>query len=283
MQHHHLLAPFCLVQIRSADHHAQTLLLHQLLHNMPQLTARQGVHPHRRLVKQEQIRRAHQGARQPQLLLHAPGKLARQPISELRQVRHVQQSLVALAPHVHGHALQVGVQIQVLLHRQVFVQAKPLRHVADAVLHLLGLRGRVQPQHAQLTAVRSQQGCRQPQQRRLARAIRPHQRHQTALRHLQAHISQRMHFGHPLASAEALVHAADVQRQTGRRDRACHGHCPEAATLGAPARSIVTVAGMPRRNWSCGSCACTRTSYTKALRNSSVCTVLGVNSATDAI
>ena len=45
--------------------------------------------------------------------------------------------------------------------------------------------------------------------------------------------------------------------------------------------SIVTVAGMPSRRRSSRSSTNTRTSYTRLVRSSSVCTVFGVNSAVD--
>ena len=48
-----------------------------------------------------------------------------------------------------------GVELQVLAHGQVLVQREALRHVADARLDRLALRGDVEAEHAALAAGRA--------------------------------------------------------------------------------------------------------------------------------
>ena len=69
-------------------------------------------------------------AGQAELLLHAAGELARQPAGEAGQVGEGEQPVERPAPGHARHAAEVGVEVEVFLHRQVLVQAEPLGHVA---------------------------------------------------------------------------------------------------------------------------------------------------------
>ena len=106
----------------------------------PQLPPRQRIDADARLVEQQQVRGSHQRAGQAQLLLHAAGELARGPRGERRQVGHREQPSEALRADRLRYAVQVGVEIEVLLNAQVLVEPKALRHVADAILDRLRLR-----------------------------------------------------------------------------------------------------------------------------------------------
>ncbi|SHS05369.1 Uncharacterised protein [Mycobacteroides abscessus subsp. abscessus] len=267
VQHVDLRAMLRFVEVGGADQHAEPRLLDQLLDDLPQLAARQRIHAHGRFVQQQQVGRAHQGAGQPQLLLHAARQLAGRPLGKARQVGHGQQARVAFAALARGHAVQVGVQVEVFLHAEVFVQAEALRHVADAVLHRLGRLDGIDAQHAQRAGVGPHQARDQPQQGGLARAVGPDQRGQPAARDRQRQRIERER----LAKALGQVPRLDDGRLV---------HAPGSA---ASARSSRTVAGMPRRSRSCGSSTRMRISYTRLVRRVSVCTVLGVNSATDEI
>ena len=79
-----------------------------------------------------------------------------------RQRRHLHQPRIALAPLGGRDAVQIGVEIQVLLHGQILVQPESLRHVADAGLHLLRIGGGVDAQHFQFAAVGGHQPGGQP-------------------------------------------------------------------------------------------------------------------------
>ena len=71
VHHEDLRAPFGFVHVGRADEHAQMLVVHQLLHDGPQLSSRQRIDADARLVEQQQVRRSNQRARQAQLLFHA--------------------------------------------------------------------------------------------------------------------------------------------------------------------------------------------------------------------
>ena len=74
MIHHiHLLAALRLIHIGRAHQHRKMLLLHELLEDCPEVAPRQRIDPDGRLIQQQELRGAHQGAGQPELLLHAAG------------------------------------------------------------------------------------------------------------------------------------------------------------------------------------------------------------------
>jgi hypothetical protein len=171
MHQDHLVTALRLVEIGRAQQHAHALLLHLPVDDGPKLAAGYRVDTHRRLIQQQQARRAHQRAGQPELLLHAARQAAGQAARERGQTGHVHQFPVARAAPGMRHTLQVRIQVQVLLHAQVFIQAKPLRHVTDRGLHLERLRDNIDVQCANLPRVRKQQSRRQPHKCSLAGAV----------------------------------------------------------------------------------------------------------------
>ena len=64
------------------EQHRQPLIVNQLQDDLPQLPARQRIDADGRLVQQQQLGRTDQRAGQSQLLLHAAGQPAGQPIRE---------------------------------------------------------------------------------------------------------------------------------------------------------------------------------------------------------
>ena len=64
-------------------------------------------------------------------MLHTAGELARQPFGERAKGGKIQQAVENFLPCLAGDAAQVGVQGQVFHHRQIFIQAELLRHIAE--------------------------------------------------------------------------------------------------------------------------------------------------------
>ena len=148
------------------------LLAHELLQDLPELAARQWIDADRRLVEQQELRRAHERAGEAKLLLHAARQLACEPCSERRELRHREEMREALFPHILRHAVQVGVEVEILLHRQVLVETELLRHVAQEILHGLRLRRHIDPGDRELPCRLRHQPADQAHERRLAGTIR---------------------------------------------------------------------------------------------------------------
>ena len=265
VEEHHLGAAFGLVQVGGAEQHAHALGFHQMVDDLPEFAPRHRVHAHGGLVEQEQARRPHQGADQAELLFHAAGEAAGQPLAEPRQPGHGQQLVVAFGPSITGHTLQVGVQVQVLLHAQVLVEPEALRHVADIGLHGQGFADCIDGEHAQAAPVRGEQAGAEPHEGGFAGAVRADQAGDPVGADGAADPVQG---GQPLLShREGLDHLLDhqgrrgLELRPGRRGRG-FGHEPgcgsgpqgEAGTDsgGAPG-CRVTVTGMPRRSSCWGS------------------------------
>jgi len=53
-----------------------------------------------------------------------------------------------------GNSLQIGIQIQVLLHAQVFIQTEALRHIADRRLNLERLFDNIDIQRVDASFIR---------------------------------------------------------------------------------------------------------------------------------
>src|SRR6266571_4440670 len=162
---------FRLVQVRRAQQYSQPLSVNQRANDLPQLAPRQRIHSNSGLIQQQQLGRANQRARESELLLHAARKLAGQAALERTQSSHLHQTRIALGARLWRDAMQVGIQVDVLRHSEIFVQTEPLRHVTDTVLYLLGIRGHIHAEHRKLTTVSAQETCRKPDQSSLARAV----------------------------------------------------------------------------------------------------------------
>lgn len=143
--------------------------------DVPQLTARQGVDPYGGFIEKQHVGRLHQRAGEAQLLLHTARKPASQPVHEGGQPRQAHEMRPATLTRFVRHALQVGVEGEILGHGEVFVQAETLRHVADARLDGERVTHSIMTEHGHLALVRDQQPGGDAQERGLASAIRPHE------------------------------------------------------------------------------------------------------------
>jgi hypothetical protein len=209
-QHEHLAAALGLVEVGGAHDDRQLFFVDQLLHDLPELTPRERIDAHGGLVEQQQVGRAHQRAGEAELLLHAARELARGPGGEAAEVGHFHQPPIALAALAGGDAVQVGVEVEVLLHAQVVVQAEALGHVADAVLHRLRVGRHVDAEHAQLAFIGAHQAGHQAQQRGLAGAVGADQRGEGAGGYFERHVVERAYGCLRRLDREALVQRASA-------------------------------------------------------------------------
>ena len=117
----------------------------------------------------------YQRADQSQLLLHAPGKLPGKALAERGHPCGCEQPGCA-ALHIRpAQAEEARVKPDVLFHRQVFVEAEPLRHVAYLVLDAFGIAGDVEAGDIRRSGSRGKHAGEHPDRRRLARTVRPYE------------------------------------------------------------------------------------------------------------
>ena len=221
------------VHVGRADDHGDALR-HHVVHDQPQVAARDRVDAKGRLVEQQDLRLVDQRTRQAELLLHAARQLAGQPVLERRKIGKFKQALHARRTLGLRHLVQVGVEVQVLEHRHVGVQAEALRHVGDDVLHAFRVTRHADAAERRVAGRRTQHAGQHAQRRCLAGAVGADQAEQLAARHIEA---QRIHRGD---LAEAARQALDVDRCAGWIGRGGGGGCVHCG-----ASSSRTSAGMP--------------------------------------
>ena len=88
------VAPFGLVEISGGPKHADAFA-DQILYHVPQFAPRHRVDADAGLVEQQQLWLLQQGAGEAELLLHAAGELAGQPVLEPFQIGELQQPVEA--------------------------------------------------------------------------------------------------------------------------------------------------------------------------------------------
>jgi len=138
-------------------------------------------------------------------------------------------------------AVEARVKVQVLLDGQVFVQPEPLRHVGDARLHLLRVRGGVDVQDADLSSVRDHQPRDQADEGGLAGSVRTDQRRQLGVPDVQGHAIERFHL-FPGLAAKRLADVAHVEDGRGWPFAGVHGVAPFSdAAIGVVVGAVVVV------------------------------------------
>ncbi len=163
------------------------------MHDEPQVAARDRIDAERRLVEEQQLGLVDQRAGQAQLLLHPAGQLARQAIPKRAEPGEPEQPVQSSPSFLGRHVVQVGVEIEVLLHGEVRVQAESLGHVGDAGLRRLRIRRQALAQHDRVPA-RGPKHARQHTERGgLAGPIRPDETEQLPPTDLEAELVDRGH------------------------------------------------------------------------------------------
>ena len=203
---------------------------------VPEIAPRLGIDAGGRLVQQQQLRIGQGAGAEREALLPAAGKLA----GELSVATLQPQALDHLARGAAGvgHAIEPGDEFQILAHRQILVQRKALRHVADLALDLVGVAADIVAQTRSLAAVGRQQAAQHADGGGLAAAVRPEKAVDLAALDLHREVM------HHLAAAERFGQAANVDRDIGGRSRQL-GHRLSATGVLALRNTLI---GWPTRN-----------------------------------
>src|SRR6516225_2102032 len=154
MQNDDMATSFGLVQIGRAQQDREPFILDEMKNDVPELAPRQRIDANRRLVEQYELGRAHEGAGEAELLLHAAGQPASQAPGEGCERSHFQETRILTRALGCLDAVQVSVEIEVLRDAQILVEAESLWHVADAVLDCLRLCYHVEVQHLERAGIR---------------------------------------------------------------------------------------------------------------------------------
>jgi hypothetical protein len=110
------------------DGHA---LVEELVQQVPELAAADGVDAVGRLVEQQHARLVQERAGEGELLVHAAGQRVGAAVAEAGQARDVEKALLAGAHRGGGQAEEVAEKPEVLVDAEVAVEAVLLGHVAE--------------------------------------------------------------------------------------------------------------------------------------------------------
>ena len=227
MQHDRATRALGLIQITRGEQHGEALVVHQVPHDGPQLTARERIDSDRRLIEQQQLGLAYQRAGEAEFLLHAARELPGQAALKRPERGHLEQPWVALCALRGADAVQVRIQIEVLGDAQILVQTEALRHVTDAILHRLRHGYHIDAEHLEAAGIGPHESRDQPHQRRFARAVGADQRGQLTLARLDRDRFERGDGG-LIFGSKHLVHVVRAQRR--------HVVWPRAGGHGVPPR-----------------------------------------------
>src|SRR5215217_9359706 len=160
-----------LVHVVGGDEHGDLLAAVQLLQVVPDGGAGLGVQADGRLVQEQHPRRVQQAPGDLQPPPHAAGEGLDQVAAAFPEVDHGQHLLAAVGGGGPVDAVQLAVEAQVLLGRQVGVEGRLLEDQADVAANLVPLAGDVEAGHRGRAGGRLGQGAEDLDGGRLAGAV----------------------------------------------------------------------------------------------------------------
>ena len=124
--------------------------------------------------------------------------------------------------------MQIGVEVKIFPHAEIFIQTEALRHIADAILNRLRVGRDINAQYLELPFVGCHQSGHHPQQSGFTRAIGANQRRERACLHFQRDVSDSMNCLARFLDQKALMEGARGQR---RRRLVRHCAAPAVSSL----------------------------------------------------
>ncbi len=152
---------------------------------------------------------------QSELLFHPSGKLACQALAKLRHARNCEHRIGARLPHFRRDFEQIGIEANILLHRQIFIQAKTLRHIAEMALHLFRMCAHIDAVDHDAALVGTNDAGEHAHRGRLSCTVRADQAEYLSRLHAETEPVNRCYLA--VKRAEALGEAVDFDRSGRRR------------------------------------------------------------------
>jgi hypothetical protein len=126
-----------------------------------------------------------------QATLHAARERVDPAAAPLPEAHHLEHLLHAFAEQASGHAIELGVEAEVLLGGQVEIEGGVLEHQADVAPDLTPLGHHIVPRHQRRPAGRFHERAQHPDRRRLAGAVRPEEAERLPRCHLEVDATHR--------------------------------------------------------------------------------------------
>ena len=165
---------FRFVEIRRGDEN-RDLFFQQPIQDSPKVPPGQRVDAIGRFIQQQYLGSMNQCTGKRQFLFHAAGQVPGLAVPKFGHVAEREEFRDFFLPRLPGYVVQVGVKVDILLHRQVQIKPETLRHIADMMPELFRILHRMASVHPGISRRRRHQPCEQAHHGRLACAIRSHE------------------------------------------------------------------------------------------------------------
>src|SRR5262249_29050115 len=147
-------------------------LTRELEKQIPQLAPGDRIDARGRLIKEEYARPVHERTSHGQTLTPATGELASAPVHVRLQMRRANHFLAPLVQFATAQAVKFSCKDEVLIHGQLVIERKFLRHVADHLLDWFQVSGDVMAADSRRAVARLQNSAQHPDHGCFPRTIR---------------------------------------------------------------------------------------------------------------
>ena len=166
--------PVGLVEVLRGQEHGGAVV-DQTPHDLPHRATAARIEAGRRLIEEDDLRRADQGHRQIETATHPTRVRHDDPVGGIGQLEPLEQLVGAFARGDAGEVVQVGHQRQVLSAGQQLIDRRELTGHADRGADRVGLAPDVVSGDTDRAVIRIEQRGEDPHHRRLARPVGPQQ------------------------------------------------------------------------------------------------------------
>ena len=198
-------AAFRFVHVMSGDEKRHPLA-GELEKQIPQLAPRDRIDTGRRFVEKQHRRFVHERARHRQALSPAAGKESRAAIEVRLEMRDRDKIVAAPFQFAVGKAVKFAGENEVLVHGQLVVEGKFLRHVTDHLLGRLAFACDIVPRDASGAFGRFEDAAKHPNHGGFAGAVRAEEPEDRTARHGKADVIDRGEIPEALRQPFAFDH-----------------------------------------------------------------------------
>ena len=160
---------------------------------LPHVGAHLGVEAGGGLVEEQHVGPVDERHGDVEAALHAAGVAARDAIRRVGEAEALEQTAGAPLELAAAQAVDLPLEAQVLAAGGLAVDARALRHGADAVAHPVGVRAHVEAGHARLARIRLGERGQDLHRRGLAGSVRAEQTEDRALLDCEAELVEGAH------------------------------------------------------------------------------------------
>src|SRR3954469_25508184 len=195
------------------EEHGDAFGFVQMLDVGPQLITALRVESKRGLVEKQDLRGVQEPPRNLESPFHPAGKRFHEPLAAIPQLKQFQQAFDALDSRSPRNVIEHAVQLEVLVGRQVAVEARVLKYDPEPPPHVVWMLTRIDAVERNRPARRRQQRGQHLDGRRLAGAVGPEEREDLPFGNVERDVIDGFHLAERLDQIMNVNHAAAPQAE----------------------------------------------------------------------